>query len=251
MANQRDPAWLDHIERFAVKSLIKLVLAVAALLFFGLLVSTLPGINRLGAMLQIPFLTLIRTAVTAILLVLLYNIASQASTIIREIETDAPEFRDFVAAVGFWNVILLAIVVAYEGFRPAGLSLLARAGFQVFYPILFVVMAIIPLAILLVETGVYLHARRRRAMDDEIVLREFQTDEEQVYQLLEASEGRVYQGDVSTVTGWSEGKTSRVLSEMEENGSITRYQIGRQKIVFLPGHEPAFLTSDERGSAGR
>lgn len=67
----------------------------------------------------------------------------------------------------------------------------------------------------------------------------FVPPEERVHQLLAAHEGITWQSHVVADTGWSAPKTSRVLSEMENAGEIARYRIGREKVVCLPGSEPA------------
>lgn len=61
---------------------------------------------------------------------------------------------------------------------------------------------------------------------------------ERVHQLLAEHEGITWQGRIVAETDWSAPKTSRVLSEMEENGEIARYRVGREKVVCLPGRKP-------------
>lgn len=70
-------------------------------------------------------------------------------------------------------------------------------------------------------------------------------DEQHVTELLTAHDGVAWQRHVKEATGWSASKTSRVLSSMEDEDAVTRYQIGRQKVVCLPDEEPELL-----GSAG-
>ena len=62
---------------------------------------------------------------------------------------------------------------------------------------------------------------------------------ERVTRLLSEYEGYTWQGHVRAETGWSASKTSRVLSTMEQEGTVVRRQVGRRKAVFLPGHVPA------------
>lgn len=70
---------------------------------------------------------------------------------------------------------------------------------------------------------------------------EFVTDEEKVVHLLARHGGYTWQGDVVTELDWSESKTSRTLSRMEEEDRVTRYQIGRRNVVCLPHREPEQL----------
>lgn len=68
--------------------------------------------------------------------------------------------------------------------------------------------------------------------------REYMQPEHQVVRLLSRDEGCAWQGQFISELDWSASKTSRVLQEMEENGEIMRYRVGRRKVVCLPGREP-------------
>lgn len=61
---------------------------------------------------------------------------------------------------------------------------------------------------------------------------------EYVLQLLRNRGGRVRQSEVGDLTGLSASTTSRLLSEMEDAGRITRVTLGREKVVCLPNHAP-------------
>lgn len=78
---------------------------------------------------------------------------------------------------------------------------------------------------------------RSRAADDSVKLPEAErtrlTDEERVRYHLRRS-GRMGQSELVERTGWSKAKVSRVLSAMEEEGAVSRAQVGREKIVTLP-----------------
>jgi uncharacterized membrane protein len=69
------------------------------------------------------------------------------------------------------------------------------------------------------------------------------TDEERIRSLLIKYGGRMKQADITTETSWSKSTVSRKLSKMEENGEITRVQIGRGNLVFLNGSEPTATKS--------
>lgn len=62
--------------------------------------------------------------------------------------------------------------------------------------------------------------------------------EEFVIQLLERADGRLRQQAFTNYTDWSEATVSRVLSEMEADGYITRISVGQENIVCLPDHVP-------------
>lgn len=65
---------------------------------------------------------------------------------------------------------------------------------------------------------------------------------EQILTLLDASGGRMWQQDVIAETGYSAGKVSRLLSDMEADGQITRYWKDGGKVVADPELVPAALT---------
>ena len=61
---------------------------------------------------------------------------------------------------------------------------------------------------------------------------------ERIIGLIERNGGRMKQGEIVEAVEWSESTVSRKLGTLESAGAITRYRIGRGKIVFLPGAEP-------------
>lgn len=69
------------------------------------------------------------------------------------------------------------------------------------------------------------------------------TDEERIQQLLLEAGGRMSQADIVEETDWSGPSVSRKLSQMEEDGLITRVQVGRGNLVFLDGHQPDITSS--------
>jgi hypothetical protein len=72
------------------------------------------------------------------------------------------------------------------------------------------------------------------AVPDEELL----TDEDRVIRMLEESGGRMKQANIVDETGWSKSKVSMLLSDMEEDGDISKLRVGRENIVSLKGHEP-------------
>lgn len=67
---------------------------------------------------------------------------------------------------------------------------------------------------------------------------ELLTDEDRVVQLLEERGGRMKQVEIVEETEWSKSKVSMLLSDMEEEGTLTKIRVGRENIVALAGHEP-------------
>jgi len=67
---------------------------------------------------------------------------------------------------------------------------------------------------------------------------ELLTDEDRVTALLEENGGRMKQVNIVEETGWSKSKVSMLLSDMEEDGRISKLRVGRENIISLDGHEP-------------
>ncbi len=67
---------------------------------------------------------------------------------------------------------------------------------------------------------------------------DLRSDEERVTALLEEHGGRMKQVDIVSNTEWSKSKVSMLLSEMEDDGVISKLRVGRENIVSLAGHEP-------------
>ncbi|WP_254822625.1 DUF7345 domain-containing protein [Haloglomus halophilum] len=64
---------------------------------------------------------------------------------------------------------------------------------------------------------------------------ELLSDPERVLDLLESRGGRMKQQEVVSELGWSETKTSQVVNEMQDEGTIEVYRIGRENVLSLPG----------------
>lgn len=64
------------------------------------------------------------------------------------------------------------------------------------------------------------------------------SDEERVKHLLEENGGRMKQVNIVEETEWSKSKVSMLLSDMEEEGEISKLRVGRENIVSLAGEEP-------------
>jgi len=64
------------------------------------------------------------------------------------------------------------------------------------------------------------------------------TDKEVIVDILEDNDGRMKQARIVDATGWSKSKVSMLLSEMEDDGDITKLRVGRENIISLSGNEP-------------
>jgi uncharacterized membrane protein len=64
------------------------------------------------------------------------------------------------------------------------------------------------------------------------------SDADCVIELLEEHDGRMKQTHIVEETDWSKSKVSMLLSEMEDDGEISKLRVGRENIVSLSGKEP-------------
>jgi len=67
---------------------------------------------------------------------------------------------------------------------------------------------------------------------------EIVSDRDRVTTLLSDNGGRMKQVRIVEETEWSKSKVSMLLSEMEEDGEISKLRVGRENIISLSGHEP-------------
>jgi hypothetical protein len=77
------------------------------------------------------------------------------------------------------------------------------------------------------------------AVPDEELL----ADEDRVVRMLRENGGRMKQVKIVEETGWSKSKVSMLLSEMEDEGTISKLRVGRENVISLAGHEPPAASS--------
>ncbi|WP_144798051.1 helix-turn-helix transcriptional regulator [Halorubrum depositum] len=85
-------------------------------------------------------------------------------------------------------------------------------------------------------------AGEERPPIDESIL----TNEEVVCRLLDRNEGRMRQSEIIESTEWSKAKVSRVLSDLEEEGVVSRVRIGRENVVDLQSEDDDVELSNRR-----
>ncbi len=64
------------------------------------------------------------------------------------------------------------------------------------------------------------------------------SDSDRVVWMLEENGGRMRQARIVENTEWSKSKVSMLLSDMAEDGEISKLRVGRENIISLAGHEP-------------
>ncbi|MDY6764089.1 MAG: hypothetical protein SV377_00105 [Halobacteria archaeon] len=69
--------------------------------------------------------------------------------------------------------------------------------------------------------------------DEDEVPPELLTDEDRIIHMLQENGGRMKQVDIVNKTDWSKSKVSMVLSDMEDEGTISKLRLGRENIIEL------------------
>jgi hypothetical protein len=64
------------------------------------------------------------------------------------------------------------------------------------------------------------------------------SDEDRVMELLDENGGRMKQVNIVEETDWSKSKVSMLLSEMADDGQISKLRVGRENIISKAGEEP-------------
>ncbi|WP_436344600.1 helix-turn-helix transcriptional regulator [Natronorubrum sp. FCH18a] len=65
------------------------------------------------------------------------------------------------------------------------------------------------------------------------------SNEEQVLRLLEEYDGRMKQQAVVEELGWTDAKTSKVISSLREDGDLESFRLGRENVLSLPTDDGA------------
>lgn len=69
--------------------------------------------------------------------------------------------------------------------------------------------------------------------DDPPEVGDLATEEDEVLALLESEGGRIRQSEIADRLDWSPSKTSRVLSDMANEGTVEKLRIGRENVIDL------------------
>ncbi|WP_226004614.1 DUF7345 domain-containing protein [Natrinema salinisoli] len=78
---------------------------------------------------------------------------------------------------------------------------------------------------------------------------ELLSNEEQVLQLLEDQGGRMKQQAVVEELGWTDAKTSKVVSGLREDGKLESFRLGRENVLSLPDEDEGANEVDGDGPA--
>ena len=75
---------------------------------------------------------------------------------------------------------------------------------------------------------------------------ELLSNEEQVVEVLRRSGGRAKQQQIVTELGWTDAKTSSVVSRLRDDGTIEGFRLGRENVLRLPDEATEDTTDDPR-----
>lgn len=142
------------IGRRTVRSVSKLLLGAASLLFVLGLASLLPGLDRLLFGVPVTFAAVV-WAVAALAVAGLLVYAATGLAALARLALDGPrEVVESAAAVVYWTVVLAAILIAHRGLAPALTPLLD--GLVWAYDLVFLLAALAPLAVIAARLSVCL-----------------------------------------------------------------------------------------------
>ncbi|QFU81100.1 helix-turn-helix transcriptional regulator [Natronorubrum aibiense] len=82
------------------------------------------------------------------------------------------------------------------------------------------------------------HGESHTAAPEPLPDEELLTDEDRVVKLIRENGGRMKQVNIVEETGWSKSKVSMLLSDMADEGTISKLRVGRENIISLEGYEP-------------
>ncbi|WP_198665731.1 helix-turn-helix transcriptional regulator [Haloprofundus halophilus] len=69
------------------------------------------------------------------------------------------------------------------------------------------------------------------------------SDDGRVLKMLQEESGRLRQSEIVDRTEWSKSKVSRLLSRMEEEGKLTKINVGRENVIALTDETPDWADS--------
>ncbi|EMA55741.1 hypothetical protein C450_00807 [Halococcus salifodinae DSM 8989] len=75
---------------------------------------------------------------------------------------------------------------------------------------------------------------------------ELLSNEEQVIEVLRRSDGRAKQQQIVSELGWTDAKTSSVVSRLRDDGTIEGFRLGRENVLRLPDEATEDTTDDPR-----
>jgi hypothetical protein len=128
------------VERDTVRTASKLLLAAATLVFVLVLLTLLPGVDRLVPETPVSFAALVGAVVTVAVVALLLSLAPRLASLARMRLAGPRAVVENLASVVYWLVVLAAVLVAHRGLAGALTPLLDGATWT--YDVVFLLLAL-------------------------------------------------------------------------------------------------------------
>ncbi|MFW5918377.1 MAG: hypothetical protein ACOCR0_02725 [Haloferacaceae archaeon] len=109
----------DSVGRDTVRSVSKILLSAAAVIFLLYLLTLLPGVDRLVPRTPVTFAALVGAIASVALVALLLYAAPKVAALVRMILQGPQHLVENVVSITHWLVVLAAVVVAHRGLAGA------------------------------------------------------------------------------------------------------------------------------------
>ena len=140
------PTVSESVSRDTVRSVSKVLLAAASLVFVSYLVTLLPGLDRLVPLTPITFAAVVGAIATVVLVALILYVTPRFASLVR-ITLDGPKIVvENAASVVYWLGILAAVSVAHRGL--AGVFVPLMDGFAWLYDVGFLLISLPAVAVI-------------------------------------------------------------------------------------------------------
>lgn len=137
---------VESLDSATVRPIVKLFYGIASLVFLLVLVSLLPGMDRLVPATPITVGSLVVALVTLAIVAMLVTVAPRLEPIVREELAGPVPLATTVAGIITHLILLLAVLVAYQGLSGVFVPFLVDSNMVWVYDLSFLVLAAIPTA---------------------------------------------------------------------------------------------------------
>lgn len=139
------PSVTSAVGHDTVRSVSKLLLSTAALVFVLSLLTLLPGVDRLVPETPVTFAALLGAVVTIAVVALLLSLAPRLASLARMTLAGPRDVVENLASVVYWLVVLAAVLVAHSGLAGAVTPLFDGATWA--YDVGFLLLALPPVTV--------------------------------------------------------------------------------------------------------
>lgn len=141
----------DTFDERTLKPVIKLLLIVGALLLVWALVSNLPGIDAVIPETGVTFGAVLGALMTLGIVSVLTAVALKLEPLVGQVLTGPSDVVADAASIAKHVVLFVAVITAHSGFAPLVVPPLAFVGLAWTYDMLFLVVALVPTAIIAIR----------------------------------------------------------------------------------------------------